>query len=183
LYAVPEPVLDPGLAPQLLTVPLNDVWRFPVRYPNEPFDAEAMVVTPDASGVVILEKIDGPTARVYSLSAPFLQAEPNTLDLRGSLVSPGVNIDGGRMITAADLHPGGQRMLLRVYTGVYEVWLGDAGVLSLPSQTAQLVTLGPLSEPQGEAIGYDETGRGFYTLSEARDGVTPPPLHHFRCLD
>lgn len=183
LYAIPEPALDPQQAPQSLVIPLESVWRYPVRYPEAAFDAEAMVVTPDARTVVILEKIDGPAARVYSLTAPLSQESANVLELRGSLDSPGVEIEGGRMITAADLHPAGQRMLLRVYTGVYEVWLGEVGVLGLPSRSIQLVTLGPLSEPQGEAIAYDESGRGFFTLSEARDGQSPPPLHHFRCVD
>lgn len=183
LYAIPEPVLDPLQAPQSLVMSLESVWRYPVHYPGAPFDAEAMVVAPDASSVVVLEKVDGPTARVYTLTAPLLQDGVNALELRGTIQSPGIDIEGGRMITAADLHPAGQRMLLRVYTGVYEVWLGEAGVLGLPSRTIQRVTLGPLSEPQGEAIAYDETGRGFYTLSESRDGFSTPPLHHFRCID
>ena len=42
-------------------------------------------------------------------------------------------------------------------------------------------TYGPLSEPQGEAIAYDASGTGLWTVSEDPEGEEPQPLHHFRC--
>ncbi len=184
VYAIPEPTVDVSQGIHEEHVDAAALWRFPLRYPDGAFDSEAFVVLPDASALVLLEKRDGPASRVAVLEAPFVRDGVNTLDVRGTIPSPGVEITGGRMITGADLHPNGERMLIRSYTGVFEVFLGDGeSALDLAGKAAQTVTLGPLSEPQGEAIAYDATGKGLWTVSEDPNQQAPKPLHHYACFE
>lgn len=186
IYAVPEPRVDPNSDTlRALLVPAEDIWRFPLRYPaDSPFDSEALVVLPDASALLLIEKRHATQSRVVGLRAPFARDEVNRLELLGLFSNPGVDISNGRMITAADLHPSGRRMLIRTYTGVYEV-LFDEGetALDLPGQTARTITLGPLSEPQGEATTYDHTGKGIWTVSEDPQQQAPKPLNHYACFE
>jgi len=111
--------------------------------------------------------------------------------------SPGVGPPLGHLATAADLTPDGARLALRVYTGVYEYLLPAPYALSaLGDLTPRLVRLGPLAEPQGEALCYGWGGEGLWTGTgvAARDSaaplpgvrVTPLPLrvHPFlRCIE
>ena len=93
-------------------------------------------------------------------------------------------IDRGQMVTAADLHPDGRRLLVRVYTGTYEYTLPEPLEMSaLPSLEAKVVAFGPLSERQGEAVSYDASGRGVWTIAEDPDGREVQPLHRYGCAD
>lgn len=184
VFAVPEPEVDvEAEAMRTIQVSGDDVWRFPLRYPGLPFDAEALVVLPDASALVLIEKRDAAESRVVAASAPFARDEDNFLEVLGMFANPGVGIENGRMITGADLHPNGERMLVRTYTGVFEVFLGEAGALGLPGEVAETITLGPLSEPQGEAIAYDDSGKGVWTVSEDPNQQQPKPLNHYACFE
>jgi hypothetical protein len=55
------------------------------------------------------------------------------------------------------------------------------GVADLGSLSPTLIPLGPLSEPQGEALCYDETGRDIFSVSEDKDQQPGQPLHRFVC--
>ena len=179
IYAVTEPPVD-------VEVPLGDVpaamiWRFPVTFPDDaPFDSEALLVEPDGSTFYMIEKIDGAFARVFAHPTPLEPDVAAELIEVATLESPGLPIPMGRMITAADLHPTQPRLLIRVYTGSFEYRLAaDQGLEDLGDVPATVVAWGPLTEPQGEAITYDETGRGFWTVSEGGEA----PLHHYPCTD
>ena len=180
VYAVQEP--------RVLTnapfhhVAAERVWKFPLRYPDEPIDSEALIVMPDLSALYLFEKTAAREARVYRLDGPFRENETGALQEIARFRAPGVPIRRGRMITAADLHPEGDRLLIRVYSGSFEFKLGQSSDLSaLASLKPTVVALGPLSEPQGEAIAYDHDGRGLWTVSESRDPKAEQPLHHYPC--
>ena len=90
--------------------------------------------------------------------------------------------DAGRMITGASLHPNGDRLLLRVYTGIYEYRLGPGQTMGdLGAIAPRQVTLGPLSERQGEAVAYDTAGTGVWSVSEDWRKRPGQPLHHHDC--
>jgi hypothetical protein len=103
----------------------------------------------------------------------------------GSFVSPGIDVPFGRLVTGADIHPSGQSLVLRTYTGAWEMRLDQAaGQTAEQIDASQLVQafLGPLGEPQGEAISYDFDGTGLFTVSERPAGVDSTVLHHARCI-
>mgnify|MGYP003338204737 CR=1 FL=1 len=74
-------------------------------------------------------------------------------------------------ITGAELHSTGERLVVRVYSGIYEYRLDPAfGMERLDlAQVSEVVQAGDV-EPQGEAVCYDAPGRGIYSISEDAGG-------------
>ncbi len=179
LYVIPEPDVA-ELASGDLTVPVP--WKLDFRYPADAVDSEAMVVTPDGAGVYLFEKVDGPQARFFRYPAPYDPSVTATLEQVATLSTPGTGVPKGKMITAADIHPSGTRLVLRVYTGIYEYRLGAGqGVADLGQVASTQAVLGPFDEMQGEAVAYDATGAGLWSISEAATLGFAQPLHHYDC--
>ena len=159
------------------------VWTFPVTYPKGVvLDVESLIVTPNASAIWIFEKVDGDRARIFSYAGPFVDRQTLSFAQVGTLTSPGIAIAKGKMITGADIHPSGERVLIRVYTGVYEYRLtGGQTIADLDAAQRVAVDPLPLAEKQGEAVAYDEQGTGVWTISEDPNGKATQPLHHYAC--
>lgn len=179
IVIVREPDVRPTDSELELTV--DETLRVPVTFPDA-IDSEALVVLPDASALLLVEKVDASPARIYRLEAPF-DEDGGELREVGSFNSPGVGVPLGLMITGADLHPTGAQMVLRLYTGSWEYrFAAGQGPADLGDIAPVIVTLGPLSEPQGEAIAYDDEGWGLWTASEDPDGNPGQMLHHYDCF-
>jgi len=175
ILAVPEPQTDGDHQ-------ADRVWRFPVVYPNGSRDAEALVVSPAGDAFWLFEKDEDGRVSAFEHPGPLVDGARTTMNKSEKFDAPGLEIEQGRMITAADLHPGGERLLLRVYTGTYEYRFDRGqGPMDLAEITPELVAFGPLSEPQGEAVAYDESGRGVITVSEDPQQQPGQPLHHYPC--
>lgn len=179
LIAVAEPEVGPDAPLGQAVAPR--AWRFPVRYPaSVSVDVEALAIA--GGRVILFEKVDAASARVFAASLPAVDGDGIELAELAILASPGVPITYGQMITGADLHPLGDRLALRVYTGVYEYRLpAGSGLEDLARAERVEVTLGPLSERQGEAIAYDPREGGLWTMSEDPDLQATQPLHRFDC--
>ena len=171
ILVVPEPPISEG---EIIVDGITTLTR---TYADSPHDAEALVVAEDGQRFWIITKVDESQTQVFTSTAG---AGP-----RGGLTevarfdAPGIAVPLGRAVTGADLHPSGERLALRVYTGSYEYWLGDGGVEALATATARQITLGPFAELQGEAIGYAADGEGLWTVSEQVNG--DQPLHRYDC--
>ena len=183
IYAMPEPLVTK--ASPLGHATAAKLWAFPIAYPpGVAIDSEALLVAPDASGLWVFEKIDAASARVFGTNGHLKEGMTNVLDELGSLTSPGVAIANGRMITGADMHPSERRVLVRAYTGVFEYRLEPGqSPAHLDAASRRTVALGPFSEKQGEAVAYDQNGRGIWTISEDPSGKTVQPLHHYLCIE
>ena len=152
-------------------------------YPDDTMDAEALLVTPAGDRFFVLEKSDGDTARVFSSPEPLTTEGVMTLIELTTFDSPGEPIPYGKMVTAADLHPSGERLAVRCYTGSWEYRFMDGqGLEHLGEITPTFVALGPLEEPQGEAIAYGAAGLDLYTASEDPNALGSQPLHRYPCL-
>lgn len=161
-------------------------WRFPFSYPSENCDSEAFVVDPDGSAFYLLEKVDGPQARLFEARGPFVDGEGvvmaqiGALAAREFIVTPTL----GRMMTGADLHPSRRRFVLRSYIGSFEYrFETDDWPAELPTVTPVTVAWGPLSEPQGEAVAYDANGMSLWTISEDPNQQPGQAIHFYPCLD
>ena len=180
IYAVAEPAVS--RAAPLGHATAATTWRLPLTYDAGAIDAEALAVAADGRSLFLFEKVDAERARVFTATAPFVDGAPIVMTTAGALTSPGIAVTFGRMITGAALHPSGTRLLLRVYTGSFEYRdLGPGWASALDAAARTTVAIGPLTEPQGEAIAYDQAGRGVWTVSEDPDGLVAQPLHHYRC--
>ena len=180
IHLVPEPSLMPDEAPEKLSV---EVSTLIYEYPDEPVDAEALLVAADGSAFWVFEKVDADKARIFASTDPLVpDGEPIVLTTVATFATPGFPIPKGKMITGGDLHESGHRLVLRVYTGSFEYILEIphdlASMASVPPITA---ALGPLDELQGEAIGYDHLGLGLWTISEDPGGDGDQPLHYYGC--
>ncbi len=180
VYVVPEPAVDGPFGVRAS----GPVRKLPFRYPGEEVvDSEAIAVAPDGKSFWVFEKVDGPRARVWRHPGPMVHDRRVELELVATLDSPGFSVPKGRMITGADLHDSGERLLVRVYTGTYEFRLGPGQSLAdLGDLEPRTVAVGPLTEPQGEAVSYDAEGTGVWTVSEDPMGEGGQPLHHYGCL-
>jgi hypothetical protein len=186
LIVFAEPFVDDVAADPLAEVAVADARTIPFSYEGGAVDVEALVVSADGTRVFLIEKVDGPRARVFALAAPFVDDGSMVARAVSTLNSPGVAIQYGRMLTGADLHTTGTRLLVRVYTGIFEYRFAATGnlddaVASLGSLNATQLVVGPLSERQGEAVAYDAAGTGLFSVSEDRNGAPGQMLHRYRC--
>jgi hypothetical protein len=176
VYVVAEPDPDDDFAR------LERVATLTLQYPEGPTDAEALVVAPDGSALWIIEKPqDADFTRVFTLADISAGAHAATLQEVASFAAPGIEVEYGRLVTGADLHPSGTRLIVRVYTGTFEYhFAAGQGMADLGEIEPVRAALGPLAERQGEAICYDAAGLGLWSVSEAAEAGQP--LHHYACL-
>ncbi len=152
LYRLPEPE-------QLADATLS-VEALPFTYPDGSHDAESLVV--DRSGrPAVITKVSGSLGQVFALEG----LKPGSVvkaTLLGVLKAP-QELD--QATTAADLHPSGERLLLRTYTRAWEV--RGPGAQRLEDLVKGTVTRVPdASQAQSEAIAYFPEGRGYLQGSE-----------------
>lgn len=180
VYVMPEPELGAVAAGAVQT--LAPRWRFPVRYPGGPRNVEALFVEPEGARFYVIDKVDQGDATIFRSPAPLTDGVLSTLEHVASFAAPGVEVNHGRKVTGADLHPGKGALVLRVYTGIYEYPLASLDDLSRLGEIEPLqVALGPFAEPQGEAVAYDAAGTGIWSVSEDPEGRGGQPLHHYGC--
>ncbi len=172
LLRVDEPSIDPAATEQVDLTAVAESFRG--TYPQGSQNAEALVLEPDGTPVVITKRTDG-VARLYRM--PTVEAEPPrsaTLIATTTIGSDGGLID---TVTGADLTLDGTRLLIRTYTDAYLYDLGADGLEGIePSQQRALAVA---DEPQGEAIAWSRDERDILHVSEGSE----PPLYRLTCRD
>ncbi len=168
IYRVREPAMPAD--PRAIT-PVAAA-RIEFAYPDRPHDAEALAVDPRSGGIYVFTKQLG-RSRVYRVDAPERAGARvaarfvTELTIRGGMVP---------MVTAADIHPCGARVLLRTYTGALEFIAPSHG--SIEDALAYPPTPVPAApEFQSEAIAYRADGRGYVTVPEGAGAV----IHEVSC--
>jgi hypothetical protein len=140
------------------------------RYPDGPRDCEAMMVDARDGAVILLEK-SGTSCGVYSALWPGDGGE-TMLQRIASFRLP-FDFSFWRLVTAADLHPDGGRVLVRTYNALLEYETTGGGPFpSIFDSTAARIIATPGLQ-QAEAACYSRDGRDILTTSE---GVRPPLL-------
>jgi len=164
IYRFPEPESLDG---RLLEV---ETLRF--RWPDGARNAEAMVVEPGTARVFVWTKESDSLGVVHRLdglgTSEVARAVPVT-EIHGG--------DRGAVLpTAADVHPSGERILIRTYNQAWE--LRRAGATRLEEVLeAEPVRVPSSSQRQAEAIGYTHDGRGYLMGTEGAGG----PLYEVGC--
>jgi hypothetical protein len=134
------------------------------RYPDGPVDAEAIIVDPLTRDIFILSK-EMIRSVVYKLAYPQSTTEINMAE------KVGVNA-GVFMATGADISSDGAEVLIRNYATVYHMQKNKGESLEHMLTRTTLKTLKVAFEPQGEAICFDRTADGFFTLSERSNAAS-----------
>lgn len=199
VIAFPEPTLTSAATAGLATVTLDAVWTIRLAFPDdEAVDVEAMVVLPDATAILLIEKTTDDAARIFAARSPWtIQTPqdddddndlPRTLERTGTVTLPGNLLQAddadddaddtddtakaalkARRITGADAHWSGQRLLLRTTTAILEfVDVDGRGFFDLAGRKPRQIMPAPADEAQGEAIGYSSDGRRWLSISEIK---------------
>jgi hypothetical protein len=142
--------------------------RITFRLEDGSKDSEAMLIDPSTKDILLISKRERP-AYIYSLTAP-----DHTSDTLVAKRVAQITVSG---ITAADISPDGTELLVKTYRHIY-YWKTDS-----VRPLSQLITQMPVPvryhrELQGEALGWDVEGRGFYTLSEKPFFIRTPLFYH-----
>ncbi len=141
-----------------------------LRYPDRPYDAEALLVDPLNGDLFIATKLDD-RSRIYRATRAQMSSNDVTLTFIREI--------SFRSVSAGDISPDGSLVALR-RGGNGAVWVRSAGQ-SVGDALGGSSTSIPISniEPNGEALGFHATGLGYYTLSEG----SSQPLYFYKRTD
>jgi autotransporter-associated beta strand protein len=173
VYRVAEPTVSDTQSP--VTTSLSDMSEFTFAYPDGPHDAESMFVDPLTKDIYIITKRDATYKYVYRATYPQSTSGTTTLTLAATLTN-------SNQLTSADISPDGSEIIIRSYATssglLYQRPIG--GTITDAFNTTP-ITIPIHSEGQGEAIGFDPNGRGYFTTSEGSEqpiyyfDLVPPP--------
>ncbi|MDQ1631990.1 MAG: hypothetical protein QOC80_1962 [Frankiaceae bacterium] len=169
-------VLDRVVEPETISGEVEvPAARFRFSYPDEPHDAEAVLVAPSGQVVVVTK---GSTSKPRIYAAPGRPATPGTsappaavpLIGHGELNAPGA---GGTFsaITGGAVSPDGRLVVLRTYLGAYLYPVVGDDLVGALLAAPRSVSLPP--QPQGESVAFTTDGRALLVSSE---GVDSPVL-------
>lgn len=156
--------------PKTATEAIKQVDQIAFIYPDGPRDAETILLDPLTRDVWIVTKAEA-KVRLYQLPYPQNTTQPTTASFQGELPLS--------LVTSGNISPDGTHILLKTYVGIF--YWQRTGTASL---AATLLNQSPRSlpyliEPQGEAVAFDQTGTGFFTLSE-RGNASSVTLNYYK---
>lgn len=154
---VAEPQVNFG-ASAIVREDLADVSVFRFRYPDQPKDAEALLVDPVTGDLFTVSKLEQRSA-VYRAKAPFNAEQTQTLEKVAEL--------SFNYVTGGDISADGRHIVLKTLRKVLH-WPRHPGqtIAHALDATKQPQRLPYVREPQGEAIGWSAQPLGYYTISE-----------------
>lgn len=154
VYRVPEPAVNANQSP--VTAGLGGVESIRLQYPDGARDAETLMVDPATRDIYIISKRES-LSRIYR--APYPQSTIGTtiMEYKGQLP--------WGWATGGDISPAGSEIIVRS-SGSGSLWVREPGTDLWDALAGTAHSIPIRSEPQGEAIGFDALGLGYYTVSE-----------------
>jgi len=170
IYQIPEPAVYARQYTNPPTVTPKGVRTITLTYPDGPRDAEALMVDSATGDLFIITK-ESP-ARVYTAS----KSQLDTNISFGLTFLQALNIG---FPNGADISASGNEIVVR-HENFARLWLranGQDVATALNGTPIAIPVTGTANgEPNGEAIGFDAVGRGYFTLS---DSSVTQPLRYF----
>lgn len=158
---------EPAIADTLITVAKTD--RIEFTYEDGARDAEALFHDSRTGDIYVVTKREN-QSRVYRLAFPQSASSPNVAKFVCALPY--------NWVTAADLSPDGDRLLIKTYTNIYRYKRGkNMDIAATVCGKHKVLRYEP--EQQGEAVAWDIKGKGYFTLSE-RIGEIPVELYYYK---
>jgi len=166
VYRVPEPAVDADQ--DSVNVALTGAVGITLRYPDGARDAETLMVDPANGDIYIVSKREA-KSRVYRAACP--QTSGMTMQFVTEL--PWAQATGG------DISSLGTEIIIRGYVNA-SLWLiPDEGAVADAFDEAPC-SVPVAGEPQGEAVSFDASGLGYFTVSE---GAHQPIYRFSRIVD
>jgi len=177
VYRVLEPkVSKPTGAPKTHT--LSGVEAIQLKYPDGAHDCEALLVDPSTGDILLITKSLTGTSHVYLAAAPHKTGAgvTTTLSKKAALAFGSAPLTGIRLplVTAADVTPDGQGILMRTYQDVV-FFKRPKGAPLYKALTGRPCAAPAATENQGESIAAARIGAGYFTLSEGGN----QPLNYY----
>lgn len=165
IIRVTEPLLNPR--DSLYTLGNSEVYN--IQYEDGARDAEAFFVDPQKGDIYIISKREEQVG-IYRVSYPQSTSGINIAKKLGQMKLS--------WVTAADISPNGNYILVKNYLGIkrYKVCRKGGIAQALEKEGKQMSYQ---IEPQGEAVCWDAKGKGYYTLSEAAKDQ-PQILYYYK---
>lgn len=172
IYRIEEPSIRPDTSP--ITGSINKVDSIKFQLSDGPRDSEAIVVDPATRDIYIFSKREEKQINMYVLHYP--QSTKEILTARFVMHIPFTQI------VAADISADGTEVLLKNYKNVY-YWKKRGNETFAELLRTPPAHLPYVEEPQGEAITFDRTGKGYYTVSEVANNKKPHLIFYKRKTD
>lgn len=158
IYRVAEPdVSQNGSVNLPADATLSNVEAIRYVYEDGARDAEALFVDPSTKDIYIISKRE-PSVILYRLPYPQSTTEQN--------IAERVMVLPFTFITAADISPSGNEILIKNYQNVY-LWQKTGGQTIQQLLATAPSRLNYTPEPQGEAIAWATDESGYFTISES----------------
>ncbi len=196
IYRVEEPWLD--LTRQRDTT-LYHGEQIIFEYPDGLRDAEALMVDPVTNDLFVISKREL-KCNVYRLPYPQITAQPrvaervlervqfnkpnkgDTLKKGDEVLIKGYHSKYYYQIVSADISAAGDEVVVKSYSSVY-YWKRQPGEAIVSLLQREPVVLPYMPEIQGEAIAFEATGAGYYTLNERMRGNKQQLIYYKRVDD
>jgi hypothetical protein len=167
ILRVREPGPDDGDAPL-------EREAFRIRYPDGPKDVEAMFIHPELGIHLVSKGRSGPPTVYRYPGIP----TPDSVVTMERIQTLGTGARSRRdMVTGATWVPGTDRVLVRTYSELTAFRMVEGRLEPIPGG---VLSLGPLQEPQGEAVAAHADGR-VVTTTEGGPFRDRSALHLLRC--
>ncbi|MHA3772181.1 hypothetical protein ACXR0O_11645 [Verrucomicrobiota bacterium sgz303538] len=170
VYQIPEPAVYVRQASNPRVSNLKGVRTLTLDYPDGAHNAEALCVDPLSGALFIATKEPG-ISRIYT-------ATKAQLDAGGTILLTHVRDLSFDLANGASISPTGHEIIIR-QEDFAQLWTrapGQTIEAALEGTPVTIPVVGRPTEPNGEAIGFDSIGLGYYTLS---DSATTQPLNYF----
>jgi hypothetical protein len=166
VYRVPEPAVSSAQSP--VTTSISGAAKLVFSYPNGPHDAESLFVDPLTKDIYIISK-PGSTKYLYRAAYPQSTSGTTVLELAASFADSAA-------LTAGDISPDGREIIVRSYaTSSGRLYVRPPGGSVGDAFSFPYISIPVHAETQGEAIGFDPKGWGYYTTSEGSN----QPIYYF----
>lgn len=175
---------------------LTRVDRIEFKLPDGPQDTELLMIDPGTRDLYTVSKRKK-KVNLYRLPYPHSVTTPTTAEIAladrdfskvdGKSISQegsetlinGYNSQYYYQIVAGDISADGQEVLLKSYSAVY-YWRKSGQESLIELLRKDPIRLPYEAEPQGEAIGFDAGGKGYFTISEKRGKGKPQIIFYKR---
>lgn len=172
VYRVPEPAVNLRQSIALREVELKGVEVINLRYPDGPRNAETLMIDPISGDLFLISQTKEPSpAGIY-------RAKSSQLEAGGEVVMARVGDIIFDVANAGDISPDGREIIIRQerFAMLYIREPGQTIASALAGEPFPIPIVGKPIEQNGEAIAFDASGSGYYTLS---DSSQTQPLYYF----
>lgn len=168
IYRLKEPKVK--LDNEAIESTIMEIDSIKFKLPDGKRDSEAMMIDPITSDLYVFSKREE-NVNLYVLDNP--QSDTEIITARFVTQLPFTQIN------AADISADGREILIKNYSHVYYWKLDDDELLKDVFKRKPYYP--PyITEPQGEAIAFDRSGTGYFTLSEETNNKKPHLMFYLR---